>query len=226
MTVTTSHVRPRLAPEAPLVRTAPAPRPSSGPHPVAVRPRALLAVAFHRLGLPGGLPAGTSHRRRHALVVVTGVSGLVAAGLAGTGLLGADGGRPLLTVLAALLVPAALLAVAVAGPVPARLRSAAAAAGLMATCCAAVCLAPSVTEAHFAFFVAAVLLGLYRDAAVFPVALAATLLCPDLADAVSPAHAVAAVAGAGLLHAAFVVAGGAVCAVGWALADASTPRGH
>ena len=102
------------------------------------------------------------------------------------------------------------------------MRAALAAAGVTAVCCTAVGLSPATTEGHFTFFVAAVLLGGYRDWAAYPVAVAVALLWPDPVTAVGTAVAVASLPGASGLHAVLVVAGAAVALVGWALGDAST----
>ena len=202
MTVTTPHDRPMPLP--PL-------RPEPG--------RLLLDAAergARRLGLPSGLPA-TAWRRRHAVTLATGSAVLPALVL-----LGSAAGRTLPAVLVALGGPAALLLAASLPALSTRLRSALTTAALVAGCCTAVCLSPATTEAHFAFFLTALLPGHYRDWAVYPVAVAVALLWPDLAGSPQAAGHVASVPGTAVLHAAFVVAGAAVVLVGGALADAST----
>ena len=201
MTVTTPHDRPLPLP------------------PLRPEPRLLVDAAVrgaHRLGLPSGLPA-TAWRRRHAVALAAGSAVLpVLALLAGAA------GRPLPAVLVAVLGPAALLLAGSLRVLPLRVRSALTAAALVAGCCTAVCLSPATTEAHFAFFLTAALLGHYRDWAVYPVAVAVALLWPDLAGSGQAVGHLASVPGTAGLHAALVVAGAAVVLVGWALADAST----
>lgn len=200
MTVTTPHDRPPLRPEPARLLVAAAAR------------------GAHRLGLPTGLPASsTAWRRRHVVALAA-----AGAGLAALALLGGAAGRSFPAVLVALAGPAALLLAGCLRVVPARVRCALTAAALVAVCCTAVCLSPATTEAHFAFFLTAVLLGHYRDWVVYPVAVAVALLWPDLAGGAAAVGHVAIVPGAAVLHAAFVVAGAAVVLVGWALADAST----
>ena len=162
MTVTIPHDRPLPLPAGPP----------------GARPRVLVDAAVRggrRLGLPSGLPTGPA-LRRHAVVLAAGVAGVPALAL-----LGAAAGRTLPAVLVALLGPVALLAAAAARVLPARVRSALTAAAVVAGSCTAVGLSPATTEAHFAPFLAAVLLGLYRDWSVYPVAVAVALLWPDLA---------------------------------------------
>lgn len=178
--------------------------------------------AGRALGLPSGLADGSAaRRRRHAVVVATGT-----AALPGLALLATVTGAGLPALPAVLLAPAALLAVAGVPVRAARLRAAAAAAGLVAVCCTAVCLSPATTEAHFSFFLAVLLLGLYRDWAVFPVALGVAVLWPDLVATagLAAAAAPASVTGVVVLHAALVVAAAAVTVVAWALCDATTRR--
>ena len=158
---------------------------------------------------PGDLPA-----RRHALVLLAG-----AAALPALAVLGLTHGRPLVAVLVALLGPAGLLAVAGLPALPARLRSVAAAAGLLAGCAVGVHLAPAVTETHFSFFLATLLLCLYRDGLLFVAALVVTGLGPYLPGTPGAVGPDVGVSGVVVLHLAAVVAAAAVSAVVWALAD-------
>lgn len=217
MTLTTTHVS---APPAEQLRT----RFPAAPAVLAPRfpvPRHALDPAPAPRPTPEPLPpaAGPLRSRRHLVVVATG-----AATLPVLALLGAAAGHSAAGVLAAVLGPAVLLVVAVLRVLPARLRTGAAAAGLVAACSTAVALCPGTTELHFSYFLAVVLLGVYRDGSCFAVAAVVVVLWPDLAAAVGDAGATAAVAGVVVLHLALVGAAAAVALVGWALEDADSRR--
>jgi len=134
------------------------------------RIRSVTVAALRLLPRGGDLPAAEFERRHAAMIAVLCGSSLLLAGYALT----VQGS--VLHALAAPLLPMGLAACGARRDLPRRMRAIAVVLGLNVVAALAVHLSGGVIEAHFAFFVAVVLLTLYEDWAVFGLAVAFVLV--------------------------------------------------